>query len=149
MRPKFFSSPAEFREWLEENHNVTTELLLGFHKQASGKKSITYAEALDEALCFGWIDGVRKSLGRNGSYLVFREMAQDVPTFWRYLQDRSRENDIDIVFVHPIEFLVTNGRGKIVDRHFIGEELFLSSEELSGPKDQHSVIIYDLPISQR
>ena len=62
MKPKFFSSPQEFREWLERNHDSTSELLLGFHKKSSGKKSITYAEALDEALCFGWIDGVRKKL---------------------------------------------------------------------------------------
>lgn len=62
MKPKFFSSPVQFRQWLERNHNSATELLIGFYKKASGKKSITYAEALDEALCFGWIDGVRKSL---------------------------------------------------------------------------------------
>ena len=62
MQPKFFTSPEKFREWLERNHDSATELLIGFHKKSSGKKSITYAEALDEALCFGWIDGVRKSL---------------------------------------------------------------------------------------
>lgn len=62
MKPKFFSTPAEFRKWLEQNHEKETELMIGFHRKASGKKSITYAEALDEALCFGWIDGVRKKL---------------------------------------------------------------------------------------
>lgn len=62
MKPKFFSSPAQFRQWLERNYNSATELLVGFHKKGSAKKSITYNEALDEALCFGWIDGVRKSL---------------------------------------------------------------------------------------
>lgn len=60
MKPKFFSTQQQFRDWLERNHDSTTELLVGFHKKDSGKKSITYAEALDEALCFGWIDGVRK-----------------------------------------------------------------------------------------
>jgi uncharacterized protein YdeI (YjbR/CyaY-like superfamily) len=53
MEPKFFSTPEKFRQWLERNHDSATELLLGFHKKSSGKKSITYAEALDEALCFG------------------------------------------------------------------------------------------------
>jgi uncharacterized protein YdeI (YjbR/CyaY-like superfamily) len=62
MKPKFFSSPAKFREWLEQNHDRATELLLGFHKKSSGKKSITYPEALDEALCFGWIDNTQKSM---------------------------------------------------------------------------------------
>src|SRR5215213_11915195 len=69
MKAKFFSSPEQFRQWLERNHNRATELLVGFHKKASGKKSITYAEALDEALCFGWIDGVRKSLDET-SYVI-------------------------------------------------------------------------------
>lgn len=68
MKAKFFSSPAQFREWLEQNHSET-ELLLGFHKKSSGKKSITYPEALDEALCFGWIDGVRRNLDET-SYTI-------------------------------------------------------------------------------
>lgn len=62
MKPKFFSTPAEFRKWLEENHDKASELMIGFHRKFSGKKSITYPEALDEALCFGWIDGVRRKL---------------------------------------------------------------------------------------
>jgi uncharacterized protein YdeI (YjbR/CyaY-like superfamily) len=69
MQPKFFTSPEQFHQWLDRNHDRATELLLGFHKKSSGKKSITYAEALDEALCFGWIDGVRKSLNET-SYTI-------------------------------------------------------------------------------
>ena len=62
MKPRFFKSQSEFRKWLEKNHAKETELALGFYKKGSGKASITYPEALDEALCFGWIDGVRRSL---------------------------------------------------------------------------------------
>jgi uncharacterized protein YdeI (YjbR/CyaY-like superfamily) len=62
MPAKLFRTPAEFRKWLEANHHCTTELWLGMYNQRSNKKSITYREALDEALCFGWIDGVRKSI---------------------------------------------------------------------------------------
>jgi uncharacterized protein YdeI (YjbR/CyaY-like superfamily) len=69
MQPKFFTSPEKFRHWLERNHDSATELLVGFHKKSSDKKSITYAEALDEALCFGWIDGVRKNLNET-SYTI-------------------------------------------------------------------------------
>jgi uncharacterized protein YdeI (YjbR/CyaY-like superfamily) len=69
MKPKFFSSPAQFRQWLEKNHDSAAELLVGFHKKDSGKKSITYPHALDEALCFGWIDGVRRSLDET-SYTI-------------------------------------------------------------------------------
>lgn len=59
---KFFATPAEFRAWLAEHHDKEAELIVGFYKKASGKPSITYQEALDEALCFGWIDGVRHSV---------------------------------------------------------------------------------------
>jgi uncharacterized protein YdeI (YjbR/CyaY-like superfamily) len=69
MKPKFFSSPEVFREWLEKNHDSASELLVGFHKKDSGKKSITYPQALDEALCYGWIDGVRRSLDET-SYTI-------------------------------------------------------------------------------
>lgn len=80
MKPKFFSTPAEFREWLEQNHDTVTELLIGFHKKASGKKSITYPEALDEALCYGWIDGVRKKL--NETSFVQRFTPRKPKSIW-------------------------------------------------------------------
>jgi uncharacterized protein YdeI (YjbR/CyaY-like superfamily) len=60
--PRFFASPAEFRAWLEANHGQRTELVVGFYKRGSGKPSMTWSESVDEALCFGWIDGVRRSL---------------------------------------------------------------------------------------
>ena len=69
MKPKFFNSRERFREWLERHHASAKEILVGFHKKNSGKKSITYAEALDEALCFGWIDGVRRNFDET-SYTI-------------------------------------------------------------------------------
>ncbi|MEK6284033.1 MAG: YdeI/OmpD-associated family protein [Acidobacteriota bacterium] len=56
----FFKSPAEFRKWLKQHHADEKELLIGFYKKDSGKPSITWPESVDEALCFGWIDGIRK-----------------------------------------------------------------------------------------
>lgn len=61
LDPVFFESAAEWRDWLEENHATEKELLLGFRRSGLKLGGITYQEALDEALCFGWIDGVRKS----------------------------------------------------------------------------------------
>jgi len=62
MKIKFFKTPMECRHWLERNHDQVTEQWFGFYKKKSGKRGITYHEALDEALCFGWIDGLRRSL---------------------------------------------------------------------------------------
>jgi len=59
---RYFRSPAEFRTWLGKNHDKASELWLGFYKKTAARKGITYAEALEEALCFGWIDGVRKTV---------------------------------------------------------------------------------------
>ncbi len=64
MNIKFFSIPAKFEQWLEKNHDQVTELWVGFHKKNSGKKSITYPEALDLALIYGWIDGIRKTVDK-------------------------------------------------------------------------------------
>lgn len=58
--PTFFKSAAAWRRWLEKNHDKATEKIVGFHKVGSEKSGMTYKEALDEALCFGWIDGVRR-----------------------------------------------------------------------------------------
>ena len=57
---KFFKSAADFRQWLAANHATACELWVGFFKKASGLGGLTYAEAVDEALCFGWIDGLKK-----------------------------------------------------------------------------------------
>jgi len=62
MKPTFFATASEVRDWLEENHATATELMVGFYKRGSGKSSITWSELVDEELCFGWIDGVRKGI---------------------------------------------------------------------------------------
>ncbi len=69
MKPKFFPSPSAWCAWLEEHHQKHEELWVGFYKVGSGKPSITWPEAVDGALCFGWIDGVRKSLDES-SYVI-------------------------------------------------------------------------------
>ncbi|MBA3667069.1 MAG: YdeI/OmpD-associated family protein [Sphingomonas sp.] len=67
--PAFFPTDVDFRHWLERNHGTAPELLVGFWKKSTGKPSIDWPQARDQALCFGWIDGVRKSLG-DESYTI-------------------------------------------------------------------------------
>ncbi len=66
---KFFKTPADLRRWLERNHASRAVLWVGFHKRAAGKPSITWPEAVDQLLCYGWIDGVRVSVDQN-SYAI-------------------------------------------------------------------------------
>jgi uncharacterized protein YdeI (YjbR/CyaY-like superfamily) len=65
MEPKgirYFATPAAFRAWLERHHESAGELWVGFHKKSSGAPSLTWPESVDQALCFGWIDGLRKNV---------------------------------------------------------------------------------------
>jgi uncharacterized protein YdeI (YjbR/CyaY-like superfamily) len=71
MEPIYFATPASFRRWLERNHESADELLVGFHKKSSGLPSIDWPQARDQALCFGWIDGIRRSLGETAYTIRF------------------------------------------------------------------------------
>jgi uncharacterized protein YdeI (YjbR/CyaY-like superfamily) len=62
MNIVYFESPSEFRKWLEKNHAQASELWVGFYRKGSGRTGISYPEAVDEALCFGWIDGIKKKI---------------------------------------------------------------------------------------
>jgi uncharacterized protein YdeI (YjbR/CyaY-like superfamily) len=68
-QPTFFATQADFREWLQHNHAQATELHVGFYKVGSGRPCMTWSESVDQALCFGWIDGVRKSIDQD-RYLI-------------------------------------------------------------------------------
>jgi len=69
MTPTFFAKQSDFSKWLNKNYKKETELLVGFYKVDSGKPSMTWSQSVDEALCFGWIDGVRKSIDKD-SYCI-------------------------------------------------------------------------------
>ena len=71
MNPLFFSNPSDFRKWLRKNHAREVERWVGYHKKGTGKPSITWPESVDEALCFGWIDGIRKSIDEEAYKIRF------------------------------------------------------------------------------
>ncbi|WP_370900657.1 YdeI/OmpD-associated family protein [Chryseobacterium gossypii] len=71
MKPVFFNNPEEFRNWLEKNHLTEKELLVGFYKVGTLKPSMSWSESVDQALCFGWIDGVRKSIDEESYSIRF------------------------------------------------------------------------------
>ena len=69
--PTFFETPQAWRDWLEAHHGRETELWVGFHKKATGRPSITWPESVEQALCFGWIDGLRRSAGPDAYMIRF------------------------------------------------------------------------------
>ena len=71
MPPIFFANQSGFRSWLKKSHKKETELIVGFYKVDSGKPSMTWSQSVDEALCFGWIDGVRTSIDKDSYQIRF------------------------------------------------------------------------------
>lgn len=69
MEVLFFENPTAFREWLSQNHDKEQELWVGYYKKATQKPSMTWSESVDQAICFGWIDGIRKTVDE-GSYKI-------------------------------------------------------------------------------
>ena len=98
MNAVFFKTPDDFRNWLEINFETMTELWVGYYKLSTGKPSVTYSNALDEALCYGWIDGLRKSIDESSYYIRFTPR-----------KPRSIWSEVNI---KKVEELITQGRMK-------------------------------------
>ncbi len=94
--PTFFETAAQFRDWLEKNHASATDLIVGFRKVGTGQPSISWPESVDEALCFGWIDGVRKRIDER-SYQI-RFTPRKLGSIW------------SLVNVAKVEALLASGR---------------------------------------
>src|SRR5438270_7104768 len=99
MKPQFFAKPADWRNWLEQNHEREKELWVGFYKKDSGKPSITWPESVDEALCFGWIDGVRKNIDAE-SYMI-RFSPRKPTSIWSAVNIRNMDRLIKEKRVAP------------------------------------------------
>ena len=110
MDPTFFPSPAELRAWFEANHEGAPELLLGYHKVASGRPSVTYQEALDQALCFGWIDGVRRNIDA-GSYSI-RFTPRKRKGNWSLVNIKRARQLIEGGLMHPAGLRAFEGRNE-------------------------------------
>lgn len=106
--PLFFESNNDFRKWLEENHQTKTELLVGYYKVNSGKPSMKWAESVDEAICFGWIDGIRKSVDEE-SYSI-RFTPRNPKSNWSALNIKKVEEMISLGKMTPAGMVVYEKR---------------------------------------
>jgi len=96
MIPVFFDSPLSFRNWLEANYQTKTEILVGYYKVGTKKQSLTWSESVDEALCFGWIDGIRKSI--------------DEVSYCNRFTPRNPKSNWSVVNIAKVEELIRQGR---------------------------------------
>jgi uncharacterized protein YdeI (YjbR/CyaY-like superfamily) len=97
--PAFFATPEEFRAWLAEHHETERELLVGFHKKGSGRPSITWPESVDQALCFGWIDGVRRRID-DDSYTI-RFTPRKARSTWSAVNVKRMKELVEAELVAP------------------------------------------------
>jgi uncharacterized protein YdeI (YjbR/CyaY-like superfamily) len=117
-KPTFFRQPADFRRWLEENHDSARELVVGFHKVSSGKGGMTHKEALDEALCFGWIDGVTR--GGDAAWQI-RFTPRQAKSIWSAVNMKRVEELREAGRMHPAGMAAYEARDPARQKRYSGE----------------------------
>ncbi len=117
---KFFKTPAQFRKWLEKNQATAQELWAGFHKKDSGKPSITWPESVDEALCFGWIDGIRKNVDET-SYTI-RFTRRKTGSIWSAVNIKRAQELIELGRMQPSGLLAFQNRKEDRSRVYAYEQ---------------------------
>lgn len=126
--PIFFETQNEFRQWLIQNHAIEKELYVGFYKVSFDKNSMTWPESVDQALCFGWVDGVRKSID-DKSYQI-RFVPRKKNSIWSGVNIKKVENLIALGLMQPAGLAIygyrTEKNSKIYA--FENEEVALSPE---------------------
>jgi uncharacterized protein YdeI (YjbR/CyaY-like superfamily) len=95
-KPRFFATPAALRRWLLQHHETASELWVGMYKVSTGRKSVTWKEVVDEVLCVGWIDGIRKSI--------------DADSYMNRITPRRRGSNWSTVNIRRVHELIAEGR---------------------------------------
>lgn len=132
MEPVFFETPAEIRAWFEENHDTAKEVLVGFYKTKSGKPSITWPESVDEALCFGWIDGRGKRIDDLSHSIRFTP--RRARSIWSAVNIRKVEDLTRQGRMHPAGLKAFEARSEERSRIYSHEQAGLP--ELDSVMDQ-------------
>jgi uncharacterized protein YdeI (YjbR/CyaY-like superfamily) len=123
--PHFFASAAQWRAWLAEHHDIETELLVGFWRKSTGRPSMTWSEAVDEALCFGWIDGVRRGVD-DESYAIRFTRRRPTSTW-------SEVNVAKVAHLESTGRMTPAGRAAFAERR--AERTGIYSYEQADPAD--------------
>jgi uncharacterized protein YdeI (YjbR/CyaY-like superfamily) len=108
VKPTFFKTKLDFKEWLEVNHAREKELFVGYYKVGSGIQSMNWGESVDQALCFGWIDGVRKSIDKDAYYIRFTP--RKPKSIWSTVNIKKMEELTKIGLMHPAGLAAFNLR---------------------------------------
>ena len=118
-KPRFFATPGDFRKWLEKHATTEDELFVGFYRRSAGKSSITYKEAVDEALCFGWIDGVRHTV--DDERFMQRFTPRTARSNWSYVNIARVAELKKLGLMHEAGLLAFENRDKARDTAYSRE----------------------------
>ncbi|MGL1888968.1 MAG: YdeI/OmpD-associated family protein [Reichenbachiella sp.] len=126
--PKYFPTQAQFRAWLENNHDKGTELFVGYYKVKSGYPSMTWSESVDQALCFGWIDGVRRTIDEHSYQIRFTPRRKDSVWSPVNLEKIKVLTEKDLMRPAGIEIFKNRTESKSYDYAFRQNDLKLPDE---------------------
>jgi uncharacterized protein YdeI (YjbR/CyaY-like superfamily) len=121
MMPVFFETQLVFRKWLELNHQKEKELMVGFYKVNSGKPSMTWSESVDQALCFGWIDGIRKSIDKESYQIRFTPRRET--SIWSLVNIKKIEHLTKQGLMHPAGIAIYEKRSEDCSRLYTYEKV--------------------------
>jgi uncharacterized protein YdeI (YjbR/CyaY-like superfamily) len=127
----FFETPSDFRKWLEKHHATEQELWVGFYKKDSGKPSITWPESVDEALCFGWIDGIRKRVDEASYKIRFTPRRRG--SIWSAVNLKRAQELIETGRMRPAGLRAFENRKEDNERRYSYEQ---QGAKLSGEYEQ-------------
>jgi uncharacterized protein YdeI (YjbR/CyaY-like superfamily) len=99
MKPRFFKNADDFRQWLDRHHRTATELWVGFYKKTSRRQGISYPEAVDQALCYGWIDGIKKRVDEDG--YTHRFSPRTTKSIWSTINTKRVGELTRLGLMHP------------------------------------------------
>ena len=131
MNPTFFNTQSDFRRWLEKNHGSAKELWVGFYKKSSSRPSITWPQSVDEALCFGWIDGIRKSID-DVSYKI-RFTPRKRGSIWSAVNTKRAQELIDQGLMRPAGLKAFEARDEKKSGIYSYESFSLRSDKFPEP----------------
>jgi uncharacterized protein YdeI (YjbR/CyaY-like superfamily) len=127
MKPVFFTRQSQFRKWMEKNHDKESELWVGFYKKDSGKDSITWPQSVDEALCFGWIDGIRKSID-SISYMI-RFTPRKSTSIWSSINIKRANELSELGLMDPAGIAVFKNRDEKKSNQYSFEQKSVKLDE--------------------
>src|SRR5512137_530039 len=116
LKPVFFADQSELRKWFEKNRDKQAELIVGYYKKGTGKPSITWSESVDQAICFGWIDGIRRSIDEE-SYCI-RFTPRNPKSIWSAVNIDKVEKLMKIGLMHQ------EGLDLFQKRKIVGSETY-------------------------